>query len=99
MGKRVDWGSIRIDIRPQHNTLFIGKWGFIPEKKKFSWISRSDNRTDEILSMAAIKLRNDIDKENNADKPYAGFNVPGVGKLVLIKAGFDFSVKPAPRKK
>lgn len=94
----LDWNMIRVGFYKPHATLFIGKAGVNPKTKKFEWRSRSDNRTEEIIKMVAQKMRCDIDRQNNADKPYVGYNVPGVGKLVMIKEGFDFSVKPSPRK-
>ncbi len=94
----LDWSSVHVEIYKPHNTLFIGRFGKHPRTKKFCCRSRSDNRTEEIIMIVAQKMRRDIDKQNNADKPYAGYNVPGVGKLILIKDGFDFYVTPAPRR-
>lgn len=94
----LDWNAVHVEIYKPHNTLFIGKFGVHPQTKKFCCRSRSDNRTEEIITVVAQKMRCDIDRQNNADKPYTGYNVPGVGKLVLIKDGFDFYVTPAPRK-
>lgn len=93
------WNLVRIGIYRQHNTLFIGKLGTDKDTNKVVWKSRSDDRTEEIITTVAEKMRKDIDRQNNPDKPYVGYNVPGVGKLVMIKDGFDFNVIPSPRKR
>lgn len=95
----ISWPDYHIGIRPQHNTLFIGKNRINPKTGAEEWSSISPNRTDEIMFRVMDKFSRDIKKNGDPNKPYAGYVVPGLGKLVFIKEGFDFSVKPSPRKK
>lgn len=95
----VQWGNYRIGIRNQHSTLFIGKVKVNPKTGKEEWSSQSGNRTEEIITTVIEKFRRDLLKQNNPDKPYVGYNIPGGGKLLFIKDGYEFSIRPSARKK
>lgn len=95
----ISWKDYHIGIRHQHSTLFIGKKRIDPKTGKEEWSSMSGNRTDEIIGAVIDKFSRDLKKKNDTNKPYVGRYIPGIGKLVFIREGFDFSVKPSPRKK
>lgn len=95
----IPWQDYFIGIRPQHNTLYIGKRRFDQKTKKEKYPSTSGNRTDEIIRRVIDKFSMDVKRNGDPNKPYAGVTLQGVGTLVFIKEGFDFSVKPSPRKR
>jgi len=95
----VQWNNyhVGVDNRGGYWRIFIGRGTPAPNGMiKFS--SKSENRTEEIIRAVAEKFNQDITKRNNPDKPFAGYNIPGVGKLVFIKRGYDFSVRPSSNK-
>lgn len=52
----------------------------------------SDDRTEEIVDAVVGKLKLKLDKKED-DKGYVGYNIPNIGKLVLISSDYEFEVK------
>ena len=54
--------------------------------------SYSDDRTDEVINCVAAKMKCDLDKGDD-DRNYVGYDIPHIGKLILVKPGCTFSIK------
>ena len=90
----VSWDNYHVGVSKKVG-LFIGN-GQMTKSGQMKWASRSKPRNGEIIKAVIAKLCNDLENKNN-EKPYVGYELPGVGKLVFIKHGYKFEVKPDER--
>jgi len=84
----VEWNKYHICMK--YGKLRIGR-GNISKSGIQNIDTYSEDRTEEIINAVAGKLKSELDKKN--DKGYVGYNVPNVGKLVLISSDYEFEVK------
>ena len=91
----IKWSEIHVGIKNMPNCLFIGRRGIGKLTHREEWVEVSADRTDEIITAVAKRLSNDVKREHNPDKPYAGRVVPGLGRLVFVPDGYDFHVIPS----
>lgn len=90
MPKRsVIWNNYHIGISPQ-NSLFIGK-GRIGDSGVFKWVTRSSDRTEEIITSLMEKMRKDCNSRKDG-RSYVGYNLENKGTLLYIKPGYEFRV-------
>lgn len=85
----VQWGMYHVDIVRGLIRIIrgnIGKDGLLKHT------SYSDDRTDEVVHCVAAKMRCDLDKRDD-DRNYVGYDIPHIGKLILVKPGYTFSIK------
>ena len=87
----VIWDKYHIGIDKRGNTLFIGR-GETRKSGIIKWVSRSSDRTEEIIKNVAMKMRLDLDKREDG-RPWVGYNIPKIGKLILVKPGCKISIK------
>ena len=85
----VEWSKYHICMK--YGQLRIGR-GNISKSGIQSIDTYSEDRTEEIINAVAGKLKSELDKKKD-DKGYVGYNVPNVGKLVLISPNYEFEVK------
>ena len=79
---------VKLFTRPHRLAIYAGKeYG----DGTFKYKGISDDRTDEIILSVIALMKSKIEK-NEEEKGFAGYNLPGEGKLVFIKEGYDFSV-------
>lgn len=69
------------------------------ERTKSGKLDCSGSRTNEIVSAVALYLLKQIERREDPLKPYEVKEFPKVGKLVFIKKGYDFDIKPEVKKK
>lgn len=85
----VQWNKYHVDIVRGLIRIVrgsIGKDGILKSE------SYSDDRTEEIINCVAAKMKRDLDKRKD-NRGYVGYNVPYIGKLILVKPGYDISIK------
>ena len=94
----ISWKKYHVGLT-EKGKLFIGYGGV--KNHQIKWEQTSDDRTEEIIRAVIEKFRSDrmAKLRRGVDRPYAGCKIDGVGTLVFIEKGWDFSVKPEPRKK
>lgn len=92
----IQWDKYHVGLERRHGHIFIGR-GEVKGNGKMNWSSRSQDRSGEIIETVAAKMRFDLNNRED-DRPWVGYEMPGVGKLVLIKPGYDFEVKRKKRK-
>lgn len=85
----MNWSRYFIGLNKQGNYLFIGT-GDLKKNGEIRWTNKSGNRSEEIIHALATMFR--IEANKNKDKPYFGYEIPRVGKLILIKPGHEFIV-------
>lgn len=85
----MDFRKLHLGNQAKGNGIFIGLIR-IKQNGLQEWVQKSTDRTDEVIHVLARKLRVDMDNRKD-DRPYVGFEVPKIGKLVLIKSGYDFA--------
>ena len=85
----VQWNMYHVDIVRGLIRIVrgsIGKDGLLKHT------SYSDDRTDEVINCVAAKMKCDLDKRDD-DRNYVGYDIPHIGKLILVKPGCTFSIK------
>lgn len=87
----VQWEKYHVLLERRFGHLLIGR-GEIGKNGLMKWSSKSQDRSGEIIEQVAMKMRYDLDNREDG-RPYVGYDMPRVGKLVLIKPGYDFVVK------
>jgi len=87
----VIWEKYRIGLNKRDNSLFIGR-GEIAKNGVIKWLGKSPDRTAEIIQWVAMKMKIDIDKRDDG-RPWVGYSLPGIGKLILVKPGYKFEIK------
>ena len=93
----VDWRKFHVGFSSKFGTLFIGYGNKKKGNEAFKWTGKSEDRTEEIVRAVMSKLKNDCEKRKD-DRPYVGYEVDGVGKLIYIKPGHNFYVHVNPEK-
>lgn len=89
----VAWDKYHIILERKHGHLLIGR-GELSKSGIMKWSSKSPDRSGEIIEHVARKMRFDLDnKDSEDDKGYIGYNMPRVGKLILVKPGYEFEIK------
>ena len=86
----VIWEKYHIGIDGRGN-LFIGR-GDKTKSGIMKWMSRSPDRTQEIIEKVAKKMSLDLNNRED-DRPWVGYNIPRIGKLILVKPGYECNVK------
>lgn len=66
--------------------------GSIKKNGLMDYESYSDDKTDEVIRCVAAKMKYDLDKRED-NRGYVGYDIPHVGKLVLVKDGYEFFTK------
>ena len=66
---------------------------------KTAYVFESDDRTEEIVNAVMELMAKRVQLQNNKDKPYFGYRLPGMGTLLYIDDGYTFSIRPAARKR
>jgi len=94
----VAWDKYHIGVGGPHHSIFIGRGEPDLKKGKIKWTSASGDRSEEIIKAVMEKMQRIIKKKDDPNKPYHAYHQPGVGTLVFIQEGFDFAIRPAPRK-
>lgn len=84
----VQWDMYHVNINRGAIRIVRGTIGNNGEMKTMSY---SDNRTDEVISCVAAKMKHDLKKRKD-NRGYIGYEIPYVGKLVLVEPGYDLSV-------
>lgn len=87
----VIWEKYHIGIDGRGNKLFIGR-GDKTKSGILKWLSKSPDRTQEIIEKVAMKMRLDLNEREDG-RPWVGYDIPGAGKLILVKPGYDYEVK------
>lgn len=90
----MDWKRYFMGINHRTNGIFIGT-GDLRKDGTIKYTNKSDDRTYEIVNVVGQMMRLKLDKQD--DKPYFGYELPRIGKLVLIKPGYEFAVKKKSR--
>jgi hypothetical protein len=84
----LDFRKVHLGIEGRGNGIFIGLVK-IKQNGMNEWIQKSTDRTDECIQVLGRKLKIDMDKRED-ERPYVGYEIPRIGKLVLIKSGYNF---------
>lgn len=92
----VSWDNYHVGFSKKTG-LFIGN-GQMLQGGQMKWASKSKPRNEEIIKAVIAKLSNDLYNRKENKKPYVGYELSGVGKLVFIKHGYRFEVKPDERR-
>lgn len=79
---------VKFFTRPGRLAIYSGK-EYGDGTMKYKGIS--DDRTEEIILAVIAFMKNKIEKSQE-EKEFSGFNLPGEGKLVFVKEGYDLSV-------
>ena len=87
----VQWNKYHVGFNVRGNKLFIGR-GELKQDGIMKYSDKSDNRTVEIIHAVMSKMRYDLGKRED-DRPYVGYDLPGFGKLVFVKSGYDIHVE------
>lgn len=85
----VQWNMYHVDIVRGLIRIVrgsIGKDGLLKHT------SYSDDRTEEVVNCVAAKMKHDLDKRKD-NRGYVGYDIPHVGKLVLVEHGYELSIK------
>lgn len=91
----VQWDKYHIGLNG-YGHLFLGR-GEFTKNGKIRYTSKSGDRSEEMIKAVMSKLKFDLDDRDD-DRPYSGFELPGIGKLVFIKPGYDIDVKKQRKK-
>ena len=84
----IDWTKYFIGLDYEKEKLFIGV-GKLKNNGMIKFLKKSDDRTVEIINAVGRFLKM---KLNKSKKNYFGYDLNRIGKLVLIKHGYDFEV-------
>lgn len=86
----IDWTKYHVTVNSL-GKLVLGR-GMISKSGIMKWTSKSRDRSGEIIEAVARKMRGDLDKRED-NRPWVGYELERVGKLILIKPGYKFEVK------
>lgn len=84
----VQWNMYHIGIIGRAIRIIRGS---IAKDGTLKHTSYSDDRSEEVINCVAAKMRCDLDRKDDK-RGYIGYDIPNVGKLVLIKPGYDFFI-------
>ena len=84
----VQWDKYHICIR--FGKLRIGR-GSVSKSGVQNIDSYSGDMTTEITHAVAAKMKMDLD-ERKDERGYVGYDIPYVGKLILVSPDYDFNV-------
>ncbi len=93
----MDFRNIHMGIDAKNRIFF----GLVTLKKNglFSWKERcNDDRTDEAINVVARRFKHSLDDREDG-RPYVGYEIPKIGKIVLIKSGYNFACYKETEKK
>lgn len=87
----INWEQVHLGVNKMSGFIFFGK-GELKRNGVMKWLEKSQDRTDEVIRTVAQKMRMDLNKRND-NRPFVGYNIEHVGKLILIKPGYEFEIK------
>jgi hypothetical protein len=85
----IQWDKYHVCIK--RGKLRIGR-GSISGSGVLNIDTYSDDRTSEIASVVAAKMKMDLDKRDDS-RGYVGYDIPYIGKLILVSPDYEFEVK------
>ena len=86
----VSWNNIH--VIPFRTALFLARH-IERTNGKCATVSRSNDRTDEIIRAVMKAMRHRVERGKPDDKPYAGFRDEEGGQLVYVMPGWTFSTR------
>lgn len=91
----IQWDKYHVGFDGYHNRLFIGR--VINKDGKVRFDSKSEDRTEEIITTVMQRMKACVEAENDPNKPYKGYQIKGVGQLLFIDDNYTYEIKPKPR--
>lgn len=87
----INWEQIHLGVNKKSSFIFIGK-GELKRNGVMKWLEKSQDKTEEVIRTVAKKMRMDLDKRSDK-RPFVGYDIEHIGKLILVKPGYEFEIQ------